>query len=213
MRRSTAAARLSLQRGPALPLVPRSGSGSESRPLSRFVLGARRVSAPALPDLVHVFVDVAPDLAGQARNGLELLTTRLQKPLRGPEMREQQALAGRPDAGQLVEHRPGHRAVAATTMELDRKAMRLVARPLQQLQRRRVVRHHERGAAPGQEDLLDPLGEADHRRPEVAERRQRLEPRRQLALAAVDDYYGLQRREARVVRALVRPALPLRYVL
>ena len=128
-------------------------------------------------------------------------------------MGEQRALARRADAGQLVEQRAGHRAVAAGAVVGDREAVRLVADALQQLQLGGRVVEHERRAAAGQEDLLDPLGQRDDRDAALAKAVQRAEAGRQLTLAAVDHDQVRQRGEARVVggvvRGDVRLALPL----
>ena len=91
--------------------------------------------------------------------------------------------------------------------------MRLVADALQQLERRRVVRQHHRRTPARLEDLLDPLGQAHDRHAQVAERLQGLEPRRELALPAVDHDQARDRGEAGVVVALVRRALALRHEL
>ena len=59
-----------------------------------------------------------------------------QEALRRAEVAQQHALAGGPDARQLVEDRALHRPVAADAVVLDREAVRLVADALEQLQRR-----------------------------------------------------------------------------
>jgi hypothetical protein len=89
----------------------------------------------------------------------------------------------------------------------------LVAGALEQLQLRGVVAEQQRRAAAGREDLLDPLGEADHGHAQVAERPELVQPGRQLPLAAVDHDQRGQRREALVVLLLMRAALALGYVL
>src|SRR4051794_1566766 len=91
-------------------------------------------------NLVNVLVDVACDLAWQAGHRLELLAARLQEALGRAEVLEQHALARRADAGELVEDRARHRAVAPAAVELDGEAMRLVAHPLEELKGGRVVR-------------------------------------------------------------------------
>ena len=98
-------------------------------------------------------------------------------------------------------------------MELAGEAVRLVARTLEQLQRRRVVPEHDRLAAARQEDLLDPLGQADDGHAEVAERLERAQAGRQLSPASVDHDQARQRRERGVVVLLVRRALALGHVL
>src|ERR671921_2255974 len=88
----------------------------------------------------QVPVDVARDLAGQPWHRFELLARGREEPLGRAEVVEQQALARRPHAGQVVEDRACHRSVAAPAVELDRETMRLVADSLEQVQRRAVTR-------------------------------------------------------------------------
>src|SRR3954469_20984710 len=102
-------------------------------------------------------VQLARCLSGQARNGLELLAGGGDDGLRRAEVVEQRPLARRPDAGQLVEQRRGHRAVAPRAVMRYREAVRLVADALEELQRRRVVAEHDRLAPSRHEDLLDAL--------------------------------------------------------
>src|SRR5262245_30924353 len=86
------------------------------------------------PDLVHVGVYVARDLARQPGHGLELLAAGAEEALGRPEVLQDAPLPGRADARQLVEDRARHRAVAAVAVELDGEPVRLVAHALQQLQ-------------------------------------------------------------------------------
>src|SRR4051812_38216978 len=106
---------------------------------------ARSFGINHLADLVNVVVYFARDLARQPGHRLELLAARLQEALWRAEVLEQQPLARGADAGELVEDRAGHRAVASAAVELDREAVSLVAHSLQQLQGRRVVREHHGG--------------------------------------------------------------------
>ena len=124
-------------------------------------------------------------------------------------MTQQGALAGGPDAGQLVEHRAGHGLVPAAAVVGDREAMRLVADALQQLQLGGGVVEHQRRAAAGDEDLLDPLGQRDHAHALLAKAAQHRQPGAQLALAAVDHDQVGERREARVVGGIVGRDLEL----
>ena len=98
-------------------------------------------------------------------------------------------------------------------MELDREAMRLVPDALEKLQLGRVVGKSKRRAAAGHVHLLDPLGEADHRNPEIEERCQFPDTGGQLSRATVDHDQGGHRREALVEFAVVRAALTLSDVL
>src|SRR5215217_5799556 len=158
-------------------------------------------------------MDVAGDLARQPGHRLELLAARLQEALRRAEVLEDAPLSRRAHAGELVEDRAGHRPVTASTVELDREPVRLVADALEQLQLGRIVRQTERSAAAGREDLLDPLRQADHGDAEIAERSQLAQARRQLALAAVDHDQRRNRREALVELPVVRAPLALLDVL
>ena len=117
-----------------------------------------------------------------------------------------------PDAGQLVEHRGGHRAVAPAAVMGDREAVRLVAHALQQLELRRVVAEEERLGIPRPEHLLDPLGQRDDRDAALAEALQHAQPGRELPWAAVDHDEVRQGRERGVERpgraARGRPGAP-----
>ena len=162
------------------------------------------------PVLLRWCVEVAADLGRHAGHALEVLARRGQHRLRRAEVLEQRALAGRADAGQPVEDRLRHRGVAAGAVVGDREAVRLVADALEQLQLRRVVGEHAAGrATPGQEDLLDALGQRDDDDAALAEVRQRLDAGGELALAAVDDDHVGQRGEARVAVLVVGRQLAL----
>src|SRR5215211_8404721 len=99
-----------------------------------------RASAPS-PRLVELPVYVPRELAGNAGHRLELLARCHDEPLGRSEVAQEGALASRSDPSKLVEQRAGHRAIAALSVELDRKAMRLVAHPLQEPQGLRVLRY------------------------------------------------------------------------
>src|SRR3954452_23414409 len=79
---------------------------------------------------VQVGVDLARGLAGEAGDGLELIARRRDDGLRRAEVLEQRALASGADAGQVVEQRRRHRAVAARPVVGDREPVRLVAHAL-----------------------------------------------------------------------------------
>src|ERR1700760_398916 len=162
---------------------------------------------------MEVRIELARALRRQPRYRLQLLARGRDDAFGRAEVREQRALARRADAGELVEQRRRHRAVATRAVMRDREAVRLVAYALQQLQLRGRVVEHERRAAPGDEQLLDPLRQRDDRDAALAKAGPRTEPGRELALAAVDYDYVRQRCEARVIRRIVRRevglALPL----
>ena len=120
-------------------------------------------------------------------------------------MAQQRAPPGRADAVELVEHRLARGGVAALAVEGDREPVRLVAQPLQQLQPGRVVGQQHRGRPAGQEHLLDPLRERDHRDARQVVGLHRGERRRELALAAVDHDEVRRRRERLVVLVGRRP--------
>ena len=110
--------------------------------------------------------------AADPGHGGDLLHRRLADALHRAEHLEQLALALRPDAGQVVERRP-HRALRAQVAVVrDREPVRLVAEPLDQVQRLRRRRQQDRIGAAGQEQLLALLGEAGQRQvvqPELVE--------------------------------------------
>src|SRR5215208_6134923 len=141
---------------------------------------------------------------GRPWNGFELLAARPQEAFRRAEVLKDAALPSRPHAGQLVEHRVGHRLVALAAVELDGEPVRLVAHALEQLELDRVVRQPERFAPAGDEDLLDPLRQADDRHAEVAELAEHGEAGGELPAPAVDDDQRGQRGEALVVLLVVR---------
>src|SRR3954449_3695339 len=109
---------------------------------------------PSSSGLVEVGVELARDLLREAGDALELLARGAEYRLGGAEVLEQRALARRADPGQLVHDRLGHRPVAADAVVGDREAVRLVADALEQLERGRLVREHDRLRAAGREDLL-----------------------------------------------------------
>ena len=95
-------------------------------------------------------------------------------------------------------------------VELDREPVRLVAHPLEQLQRLRVGRRS--AAAPSGPARRPPRSASrgrPPRRPRSAERRERPHARRELALAAVDHDQVGQRGEALVALGVVRRAVRL----
>src|SRR3954452_8164434 len=210
---------------PSLAVAPspsRSPRPRFSRPLGALMAMSGSVSSGSgtvvnqalIAGAVQGGVQVARRLAGEAGHRLELLARRADDSLRRAEVVEQRALAGGADAGQVVEQRRGHRAVAPRAMVRDREAVGLVAHTRQELERGRVVAEDDRRAAAGDEDLLDALGERHDRHAPRAEALERPQAGAELAGAAVDHDQVRQRRERlvalRVVRAQVLLGLPLR---
>src|SRR4051794_4421834 len=153
---------------------------------------------------VQVGVELARGLAREPGDSLELLSRGADDGLGRAEVVEQGALPRRPDAGQVVEQGGGHRTVAARAVVGDGEAVRLVAHPLEELQRGRVVTQDDRLAPAGDEDLLDALGERDDRDAARAEALERPQAGAQLARPAVDDDQVRQRRERLVALWIVR---------
>ena len=134
-----------------------------------------------------------------------------------PKWREQRALSGGPDAPNAVQDRCGHRLVAPVSVEGDREPVCLVAHPLQQPQRVGARLQPHRRLAARQEDLLDPLGQADHGHAALGQRLQGAHPGRELSLAAVDHdqvgkggeagvAIGVVRREVSLLQVTAQPA-------
>ena len=99
----------------------------------------------------------------------DLLDRRLADALDRAEDLEQLALALRPDAGQVVERRADGPLGAQVAVVRDREPVRLVAEPLDEVQRRRRRRQHDGSGTAGQEQLLALLGQADQRQVVQAE--------------------------------------------
>jgi ABC-type tungstate transport system permease subunit len=87
----------------------------------------------SLATATMLLVDLTPEFARQAGHALQFLAGGGKEALRGAEMLQQRALAGRADALQRVEDGTGHRPVAAAAVVFDREAVGLVADPLQEL--------------------------------------------------------------------------------
>ena len=100
--------------------------------ISRRARSSRWMSV-SLANSVQLLVDLAPYFARQAGHRLELLPGGGEEPLRGAEVLEQGALAGRADSFQRVEDGAGHRPVAPPAVVFDREAVGLIADPLQEL--------------------------------------------------------------------------------
>ena len=102
-------------------------------------------------------------------------------------MPEDGAAPRRADTLEVVEDGAERARVTALAVEADREPVRLVAHPLEELEPRRVRIEHHRLRAPGQEHLLDPLRERDHRHPRQVEGLHRGERGGELPLPAVHD--------------------------
>src|SRR5262245_24715882 len=106
------------------------------------------------------------------------------------KMQKKRALARRPDPGDLLQARFAQIALATRPVRADRKAMRLVAQPLDEIKHRIARRQFERVPARYKEGLpsgvaLGPLGDGGDRK-RKAEASQDLACGGELALPAVD---------------------------
>src|SRR5262249_4864620 len=145
---------------------------------------------PALPrPLMEEVVDLARGLGADPGHLGEIGQRRALDGLERAEMVEQGALAGRADARDLLQSRLADVAAAPDAGPRDGEAMRLVAQPLDEIERR-IARLELERLAPGQEEGLHPAGVAvwafghrNQRHVDDAERRQRLLRRGQLPAA------------------------------
>src|SRR5260221_4023986 len=147
----------------------------------------------ALPrPLVEEVVDLGGGLGADPGPLGEIGRRRALDRLERAEMVEQGAFGGRADAGDLLQPRLADVAAAPDAVRADREAMRLVAQPLDEIERR-IARLELERLASGQEEGLHPgvavraFGHRDERNVDDAERRQRLLRRGQLPAAAVDN--------------------------
>jgi hypothetical protein len=127
-------------------------------------------------------------------------------------MAEQSAFPGGADPADPVEDGGSHRPVAAVAVEGDREPMGLVAHALEDPEGIRALLEQDRIRAARHEDLLDPLGEADHRHAALEQRLERLHARRELALAPVDHDQVREGGEAGVPVGVVRRDVRLLHV-
>ncbi len=93
--------------------------------------------------------------AGQCRDSL---LPRLPHPRHRTEGLHQLGTALRPQAGDVVENRPGHPASTAGAVERDREPVGLVTDLLHQVQCRRIARDNDRVVLPRHPQLFQPLG-------------------------------------------------------
>src|SRR5271165_2280836 len=84
---------------------------------------------------MQMLVDGACHRAADAADLLQIADARAQHALQSAEVREQAASAHRPKAGNGLEYRFAVTPGAPPSMSRDRKAMRLVAHPLDEVQR------------------------------------------------------------------------------
>src|SRR5258707_9305121 len=110
---------------------------------------------------MELLVDAPRCLRGNARNALELLRGGGDHLVDGAEVLEQRATPRGTDTLEVVEDRSEAARLATLAVEAEREPVCLVADALQQLKPGVVPREHDRVAAAGDEDLLDPLGERD----------------------------------------------------
>src|SRR5258708_19482589 len=110
----------------------------------------------ALPrPLVEEVVDLARGLGADPGHLGEIGQRRALDRLERAEMVEQGALAGRADARDLLQSRLADVAAAPDAVRADREAMRLVAQPLDEIERR-IARLELERLASGQEKVLPP---------------------------------------------------------
>src|SRR5258707_6369774 len=110
----------------------------------------------ALPrPLVEEVVDLARGLGADAGYLGEIGQRRALDRLERAEMVEQGALAGRADARDLLQSRLADVAAAPDAVRADREAMRLVAQPLDEIERR-IARLEPGRLSSGQEEGLHP---------------------------------------------------------
>src|SRR5687768_16991548 len=121
------------------------------------------------PRLVQVRIEGPSHLLREARHALELLARGAQHRLGRAEVLEQRALARGPDAREVVHDRFRHGLVPADPVVGDGESVGLVAYSLEELELRRVVREHDGLGLPGEEHLLDPLGQRYDRDAALAE--------------------------------------------
>src|SRR5260370_17429943 len=136
----------------------------------------------ALPrPLVEEVVDLARGLGADPGYLGEIGQRRALDRLERAEMVEQGALAGRADARDLLQSRLADVAAAPDAVRPDREAMRLVAQPLDGIERR-IARLELERLASGQEEGLHPgasvrpFGHPDERHLDEAPLRQPLPP-------------------------------------
>src|SRR5260370_20651831 len=139
----------------------------------------------ALPrPLVEEVVDVGRGLGADPGYVGEIGQRGALDRLERAEMVEQGALAGRADPRDLLQPRLADVAAAPDAVRADREAMRLVAQPLDEIERRiarleleRLASGQEEGPHPG--GAVPPFGHPGERHVDDSERRQRLLRREQ----------------------------------
>src|SRR5215831_21283874 len=124
-------------------------------------------------------VDLARGLGIDAGNMFQVGDRGPLDRLEGSEVPQQRALAGRADAGNLLQAGLADVLLALLPVRADREAMRLVAQPLHEIEHR-VARLELERLAPGLKERLQPgiavgpLGDGEQRNISEAERRERL---------------------------------------
>src|SRR5215510_2912124 len=113
--------------------------------------------------------------------------------LERPEVLQEGALAGRPDAWDFLQAGLAQVLLAAGAMRADRKPMRLVAQPLDEIEHRVARLEHERVTSGDMKCFpsgvaVRPLGHAHERYISEAKCHERLGRGGELATAAVDDH-------------------------
>ncbi len=123
-----------------------------------------------------------------ARHLRQLFRCGFQDAFDRPKAAQQRLAPCRTDAGHLVQPRSQPQPGALVAVRGDRKAVRFVADALDQVQRLRLARQHQRVGLPGQEQLLILLRQPCQRDfPTQLEFLQHLHRPAQLAFAAIHD--------------------------
>src|SRR6266849_2338925 len=143
--------------------------------------------------LVEEIVDLAGGLGADPRHLGEVGGGGTLDRLERPEVAEQRTLAGRPDAGDLLQTRFADIAPSPCAVRPDGEPVRLVAQPLNEIQQRVAWLELER-LAPGHEERLlasvaiGTLGDGDERYVGDPERGERVVRGGELAATAVDQH-------------------------
>src|SRR6516165_3139436 len=155
------------------------------------VTTANSLIAPLLswsPSLAHALIDGESDAVWQPRRCQQFLQGCRTDGVHPAELLDQARLAVGAQAGDVVENALGHSLAPALPVERDGEAVRLVAHPLQEVQRVGAAPQADRVGRPSAVDLLELLGQRRQLdlalEPELA---QNTLGHAELALAAVDE--------------------------
>src|SRR5438046_2481786 len=113
----------------------------------------RDTHATSSRPLVEKVIDLAGGLGADPRHLGEIGESGTLDRLERPKVTKQRALAGRPDAGDLLQTRLADIAPSPRAVRPDGEPVRLVAQPLDEIQQR-VARLELERLAPGHEERL-----------------------------------------------------------